>query len=52
MSDLELFEFALLEADSRFLEERTHYASKFRDDEVELMVEDWFKPKGDFFELR
>lgn len=52
MSDLELFEFALLEADTRFLEEHTHYASGFRDHEVDLIVEDWFKPQGDFFELR
>ena len=52
MSDLELFEFALLEADARFLEDRTHYASRFRDDEVEALVEDWFAPRGEFFELR
>jgi len=52
MSDLDLFEFALLEADLRFLDEHTHYASQFKDHEVDAMVEDWFKPQGEFFELR
>ena len=52
MNDLEIFEMALIEADRRFLEDHTHTASQAQDPEVDGLVEDWFKQKGKFFELR